>query len=96
MDTKAQILVDKLLSFWKESTSPCPHEIRDDMLSQIHALVPTLDPGEAQEFADFVQFMGAKMLSYTGTTEDILQRLQPWSLQLILQRFKTPAISPLA
>jgi hypothetical protein len=96
MSNHALLLVEKIFSLYEESTSPVPCEVRDDMLAQIHAMLPRLAPGEAQEFSEFVQWMGGKMLSYVGTTEDILQRLQPWALQIILQRFKIPAMSPKA
>ncbi len=94
MNTKATDLLYKLFDLYEEATSPSPEEVRTDMLNQILAMIPTMEPGMNAEFSDFVQWIGAQRLGLSGTVEEILGKLHPWMLQLVLQRFKLPAPSP--
>lgn len=92
--TIAEHLVEKLFSFYEEATSPDPKETGEDMLDQVLQLIPTMEPGMFKEFSDFVQWIGAQRYGLSGTTEEILHKVHPWVLQLIVQRFRLPAASP--
>ena len=92
--SKSIELIERLFSFYEESTGPCPVEMRSDMLNQIMQMIPQLEPGVKTEFDDFVHFFGAQKFGLSGTTEEILQRMHPWQLQQVQQRFHIPAPSP--
>ena len=87
-------LIERLFSFYEESTGPCPVEIRSDMLNQIMNMIPHMEPGMMKEFDDFVHFFGAQKFGLSGTTEEILKKMHPWMLQQVQQRFHIPAPSP--
>lgn len=94
MTNRALSLVDKVLAFYESSTSPLPQEQRSDMLDQILNIIPRMEPGMAKEFNDFVQWFGVQKYGISGTTDEILHRMHPWQLQLIVQKFNIPATSP--
>ena len=94
MNNQASMLIDKICTFYEEATSPEPKEVRADMLDQIMQMIPQLEPGVKTEFDDFVHFLGAQKFGLSGTTEEVLQRMHPWMLQQVQQRFHIPAPSP--
>ena len=94
MNTKATDLLYKLFDLYEEATSPSPEEVRTDMLDQILAMIPTLEPGVSKELSDYIQWIGTQRYGITGTTEEVLGKIHPWALQMVLQRFKIPAPSP--
>ena len=94
MSTRALELIEKIFAFYEESTSPEPKEVRSDMLNQILQEIPKMEPGTQEEFEDFVQFFGVQRYGLSGTTQEILQKMHPWQLQIVQQRFRIPSASP--
>jgi hypothetical protein len=83
-----------MFSLYESSTSPMPIEMRTDMLGQIMAAMQQMDAGELREFHDFVQWYGVQKYGLSGTTEEILQKMHPWQLQMVQQRFRISAQTP--
>lgn len=94
MTNRALQLMDGIMRFYESSTSPYPEEQRNDMLNQLLHIIPNMAPGMKKEFDDFVQWFGIQKYGLSGTTEDMLRKMHPWQLQLVVQRFNLPATSP--
>ena len=87
-------LIDKLCSFYETSTSTCPVEQRMDMLDQVMDVRTKMEPGMQKEFDAYVNFLGVQRFGLSGSTEEVLRKLHPWQLQMVVQRFRIPAPSP--
>lgn len=86
--SQAEQLVDSIFDMYEEATSPDALERRDDLMSQASSL-------SGPEFSEFVRWFGQQRYGISGSNPDeIMNQMHPWQLQLIVQKFKTPAHSP--
>jgi hypothetical protein len=91
--SKAKVLIDHIISLPEEATSPSAEERRTDMLSQLAALQSGLDSSTRQEFDEFVHWAANQRYLANGSTGEVLQKMHPRELQLVVQKFKKPGHS---
>jgi hypothetical protein len=91
--SQAANLIDSICNMYEESTSPDAEERRLDLLQQASEL-------GGQEFSEFVRWIaqqrGPEGVKNITDPQEIMQGLHPWQLQMIVSKFRTPAISPRA
>lgn len=92
--SKAQLLIENILSLPEEATSPNAEERKADMLNQISALRAGMDAATASDFDEFVHYSANQRYLANGTTDEILAKMHPRELQLVTQKFGKPGHAP--
>lgn len=96
--SKSQELMNTLIDYglFEEGILPDAEEVRDDMLQEITALRSSMGPAKRAEFDDFTRFINSQRVASlaSGTVPELLTNMHPYQLQLIVQKFRTPAQTP--
>ena len=92
--SKAQELIDSIIALPEEATSPNAAERKADMLDQIAGIRDGLGTSELRDFDDFVHYAANQRYLANGGTDEILDKMHPRELQLVVQKFATPAHAP--
>lgn len=87
---KAAVLLENIFNLYEQATPLGDEELRSDLLSQASEL-------DGPKFAEFVRWFGQERYGISGNDPyAIMQQMHPWQLELVVQKFKKPAHSPMA